>query len=40
MKMVVPDASVILKWVLPDPADEDDLDSALALRAAVTSGKN
>lgn len=37
--MVVPDASVILKWVLPDPVDEDDLDSALALRAAVTSGK-
>lgn len=37
--MVVPDASVILKWVLPDPVDEDDLNSALALRAAVTSGK-
>ena len=33
------EGAVILKWVLPDPADEDDLDSALALRAAVTSGK-
>ena len=32
--VVVPDASVILKWVLP-PADEADVDRALALRDAI-----
>ncbi len=35
--LVVPDASVILKWVLP-PADEADVDRALALRDAIGNG--
>lgn len=35
--VVVPDASVILKWVLP-PADETDLRCALALRDAFATG--
>ena len=35
--LVVPDASVILKWVLP-PADEADVDRALALRDAIGAG--
>ena len=35
--VVVPDASVILKWVLP-PADETDLRCALALRDAFAAG--
>ena len=35
--LVVPDASVILKWVLP-PADEADVGPALALRDAVVAG--
>lgn len=35
--LVIPDASVILKWVLP-PADEADTDRALALRDAIGSG--
>jgi predicted nucleic acid-binding protein len=39
VKVVVPDASVILKWVLPDPAGEDDLDAALRLRDLAISGK-
>ena len=39
MRVVVPDASVILKWVLPDPAGEDDLEAALRLRDAATSGR-
>ena len=39
MRVVVPDASVILKWVLPDPAGEDDLEAALRLRDAATSRK-
>lgn len=34
----VVDASVVVKWVLPDPAREEDLDQALALLAAVRSG--
>lgn len=36
-RVVVPDASVILKWVLPT-ADEPELDQALALRDAIVSG--
>ena len=32
--LVVPDASVILKWVLPSD-DEPDADQALALRDAI-----
>lgn len=39
MKVVVPDASVILKWVLPDPSGEEGLDAALRLRDAVISEK-
>ena len=35
--LVVPDASVILKWVLP-PADETDVETALALRDSIASG--
>ena len=35
--IVVPDASVILKWVLP-PKDEADVDKALALRDSIVSG--
>ena len=35
--LVVPDASVILKWVLP-PADETDMGRAVALRDAVGNG--
>ena len=35
--VVVPDASVVLKWVLP-PADEADVDRALALRDAIGNG--
>ena len=36
--LVVPDASVILKWVLP-PADEPDFERALALRDAIAAGE-
>lgn len=39
MRVVVPDASVILKWVLPDPSGEEGLDAALRLRDAVISKK-
>ena len=39
MKVVVPDASVILIWVLPDPSGEEGLDAALRLRDAVISEK-
>ena len=35
--VVVPDASVILKWVLPS-ADEPDTERALALRDAIAVG--
>ena len=35
--VVVPDASVILKWVLP-PATESDVRHALALRDAIATG--
>ena len=35
--IVVPDASVILKWVLPS-ADESGLEQALSLRDAITGG--
>lgn len=35
--LVIPDASVILKWVLP-PADEADVAHALALRDAIGAG--
>ena len=35
--LVVPDASVILKWVLP-PANEPDFERALALRDAIAAG--
>ena len=35
--LVVPDASVILKWVLP-PANEPDFEFAFALRDAIASG--
>ena len=38
MNTVVPDASVILKWVLPS-ADELDRAAALQLREQVTEGK-
>jgi len=34
IRIVVPDASVVLKWVLP-PADEPDAAKALALRSAI-----
>ena len=37
--MVIPDASVILKWVLP-PADEADVTRALALRDAIAAGES
>ena len=39
MSVVVPDASVILKWVIPDPTGEDDLGAALRLRDAAIAGK-
>lgn len=39
MKMVVPDASVILKWVLPDPKGEQDVEQALYLRDSAVNGK-
>ena len=35
--IVVPHASVILKWILP-PAEEPDTDKALALRDSIASG--
>ena len=35
--LVVPDTSVILKWVLP-PADEADVGRAVALRDAIVAG--
>ena len=35
--LVAPDASVILKWVLP-PASEPDFERALALRDAIAAG--
>ena len=35
--LVIPDASVILKWVLPS-ADEADMGRAMALRDAIASG--
>ena len=38
MKVVV-DASVAVKWVLPDPDREEHLDQALALLAAVRKGE-
>jgi predicted nucleic acid-binding protein len=38
MKLVVPDASVILKWVLPSDA-EPDAAAALRLRDAAAAGK-
>ncbi len=38
MKLVVPDASVILKWVLP-PDNEPDAMAALRLRDAAANGK-
>ena len=34
--LVVPDASVLLKWVLPSD-DEPDADKALLLRAAIVN---
>lgn len=37
MKLFVPDASVLLKWVLPTA--ENDLAAALALRDAATAGE-
>ena len=37
-RIVVPDASVILKWVLPS-ADEPDLGLALALRDDIAGGR-
>ena len=36
-RLVVPDASVILKWVLPS-GDEPDLGQALALRDSIADG--
>ena len=36
--LVVPDASVILKWVLPSP-DEPNLEQALALRDSIADGR-
>jgi predicted nucleic acid-binding protein len=38
VKVVVPDASVLLKWVLPGP-DEEDRDAALRLRDAGLRGE-
>lgn len=35
--VVVPDASVILKWVLPS-TDESEIESAIALRDAIVAG--
>ena len=37
MKIVVPDASVLLKWVLP--TSEEGRDTALQLREAATTGE-
>jgi len=37
-QVVVPDASVILKWVLP-PADESDVEQAIRLRDAIANGQ-
>ena len=37
-RLVVPDASVILKWVLPS-GDEPDLRRALALRDSIADGR-
>ncbi|HEX5314531.1 MAG TPA: type II toxin-antitoxin system VapC family toxin [Gammaproteobacteria bacterium] len=39
MRIVVPDASVILKWILADPTGEQDVDKAIALRDAVIGGE-
>lgn len=39
MKVVVPDASVILKWVLPDPKGEQDVEPALYLRDSAVNGR-
>ena len=36
--VVVPDASVILKWVLPS-ANEPDAERAIALRDAIAAGE-
>ena len=38
MKVVVPDASVLLKWVLASP-DEQDVEPALRLREAALDGR-
>jgi len=35
-QVVVPDASVILKWVLP-PVDESDVEQAIRLRDAIAN---
>ena len=37
-QVVVPDASVILNWVLP-PADESDVQQAIRLRDAIANGQ-
>lgn len=37
-RLVVPDASVVLKWVLP-PGNEADLGPALALRDSIAEGR-
>ena len=37
-QIVVPDASVILKWVLP-PAEESDVEQAIRLRDAIADGQ-
>jgi predicted nucleic acid-binding protein len=39
MKVLVPDASIILKWLLPGP-EEEDSDRALQIRDAFVLGKN
>lgn len=38
VSLVIPDASVILKWVLPDTSGEADQEAALRLRDAAVAG--
>lgn len=38
MRVVVPDASVLLKWVLPDPKEEHQ-EQAMSIRSAALSGE-
>lgn len=38
MRLVL-DASVVVKWVLPDPSREEDVDEAVALLRAIAKGR-